>query len=245
MIYVENTPNNAGVYISGDLNDITRLCESIQSIVGEDGEFVGYEHIRLRFLEFCKGITKALHDEQKVVFLDNGIREVNGRGSGTSGTTLTSIHNQNVYYQIPVLWSDLLFITYVANDFIEMYAKNNKHYWDIIPASLRKFQGIIADHIEETIGEHKFRLLKSSLTPNFIGYYQNYAVQYIDQLALDYLKNEVEDRNAAVSILARRIAVKDGNYIKMKNKIEKLAIHQKIPINQVQLPTVDTQKMVW
>lgn len=242
MIRVENTPNNTGVYMSGDFNDFTRLYESIQFIVGEDGKYVGYAQVRLRFLEFCNDITAALHDEQKVVFVDNGLREVNG---SKRGATLTAIQDKNVYFQIPVLWSELLFISFVTNDFIEMYAKNNKHYWDIIPATLRKFQGIVAEHMEETIGEHKFRLLKSSLTPKFIGYYQNYAVPYIDQLAIDYLQNDIEERPSAVSILARRIAIKDSNYIKVKNRIEKLAIQQKIAISEVELPTVDTNELIW
>ncbi|MBD7984539.1 hypothetical protein H9649_08105 [Sporosarcina sp. Sa2YVA2] len=240
MICLENTPKNTGVYISGDINDFTLLLASLQLIIGENGDYVGYEQVRIRFLEFCSGIAESLHDERKVVFVDNGLKEVHGQGM-----TLTAVQDKNVYHKIPVLWSELLFIGYVANDFIEMNAKNNKHYWDIVPATIRLFQGVIAEHLEKTIGEHKFRLLKSSLTPKFIGYYQNYMVQYIDQLALDYLKNEIEDRDDAVSILARRIAIKDSNYIKTKKGIEKLAKQYKISVDDVEVAVVDTQKLDW
>lgn len=240
MIRLKNTPNHAGVYLSGDLHDVERLCASIREIVGEDGEYKGYAQVRLRILQFCDTLTAAVKEEQEIILVSNGLKETHSRG-----TTLTAVQENNVYFQIPILWSELLFIGFLLNEFIELSAKNNKHYWDIIPATVRQFQGVIAEQLEKTIGENKFRLLKSSLTPTFIGYYQNYIVQYIDYLAVEFLKNQIDDRQAAVSILARRIAIKDNNYIQIKRRVEKEASRQISSISEVQLFEIDKETINW
>lgn len=240
MISLENTPNNVGVNIIGDIYDFRTLLDSFRKLVGAEGEHIGYDQVRARFLRFCNEVESALKDEGQTVQRANGLKEIEGHGN-----VMTAVQENNVYFQIPVLWTELLFISFVLNDLIELSAKNNKHYWDLVPATARQFQGVVADHVEETIGENKFRLLKSSLTPNFIGYYQNYAAHYIDYLTTELLKNEIEQRPAYVSIIARRIAIKDNYYIQAKRKIERAASLQKIAVNDVTLFEIDINLIKW
>ena len=240
MISLENTPNNVGVNIIGDIYDFRTLLDSFRKLVGAEGEHIGYDQVRARFLRFCNEVESVLKDEGQTVQRANGLKEIEGHGN-----VMTAVQENNVYFQIPVLWTELLFISFVLNDLIELSAKNNKHYWDLVPATARQFQGVVADHVEETIGENKFRLLKSSLTPNFIGYYQNYAAHYIDYLTTELLKNEIEQRPAYVSIIARRIAIKDNYYIQAKRKIERAASLQKIAVNDVTLFEIDINLIKW
>ncbi|WOV88100.1 hypothetical protein QWT69_02965 [Sporosarcina oncorhynchi] len=240
MISLENTPNYAGVNIIGDIYDFRTLLESIRELVGAEGEHIGYDQVRARFLRFCDEVESAMTDDGKTVLRANGLKEIEGHGN-----VMTAVQENNVYFQIPVLWTEMLFISFVLNDLIELSAKNNKHYWDLVPATARQFQGVVADHLEETIGENKFRLLKSSLTPNFIGYYQNYAAHYIDYLTTELLKNEIEQRPSYISILARRVAIKDNYYIKAKRKIERAASLQKIAIRDVTLYEIDIDQIEW
>lgn len=240
MISLQNTPNCIGVNITGDMYDFRTLIESLQELVGAEGEHIGYAQVRIRFLRFCEEVESTMKDERKTVFMASGLKEIEGHRN-----VMTAVQEKNVYFQLPVLWTEILFISFVLNDLIELSAKNAKHYWDLVPATARQFQGVVADHLEETIGENKFRLLKSSLTPNFIGYYQNYATHYIDYLTTELLKNEVENRPSYISILARRVAIKDNYYIKAKHKIEKAASLLKIAVSDVTIYDVDIDQTEW
>ncbi|MGN7388920.1 DUF6904 family protein [Sporosarcina sp. SAFN-015] len=66
MIWLENTPNYAGIYLSGDRNDLSSLNEAIKLIVGEEGEYLGYEHIRLRILDLCNELYQGAKDKGKL-----------------------------------------------------------------------------------------------------------------------------------------------------------------------------------
>jgi hypothetical protein len=53
MIYVKNTPQNAGVAIYGDFMDFERLYDSLHNVVGDEDEFISYETARMRVLGVC------------------------------------------------------------------------------------------------------------------------------------------------------------------------------------------------
>ena len=53
MIFVKNTPNNAGVTVYGDYMDFENLYEALHNITGDEYEFHGYSQIRLRVLAVC------------------------------------------------------------------------------------------------------------------------------------------------------------------------------------------------
>ncbi|MGN7388919.1 DUF6904 family protein [Sporosarcina sp. SAFN-015] len=148
---------------------------------------------------------------------------------------IESLEN-NSYFRIRVLWPELLFLGFVLNDFIELSAKNRRHFWDSTQARLRLFQSIIGECLENTVGESKFRLLKGLLTPNFIGYYQNFVTQYIDHLNIEFLKMDKAKRLAHVSIVAKRVANKDAKYIKIKSQIEKIAMQDGVSLSVVRYP---------
>lgn len=231
MISLANTPSFKTVKMTGDKNDFESLSSAIQLIVGEEGEYGRYDHIRLFLMDFCEELRRAVGASHTAVLLHNGIK--NDKEEYAKANVLPE---KNVHYQIEKTWPELLFIGFVLNDFIGLSVKDAKHFWDITPATIRKFQGVISEILEETVGENKFRLLKGSLTPTFIGYYENYILQYIDHLQLEALKMPLEKRQSHLSIIAKRIAVKDDNYVKVKRQVETLALKEKIAVADVKLP---------
>ncbi|MDW0113008.1 DUF6904 family protein [Sporosarcina saromensis] len=240
MICMENTPNFAGVHLAGDRNDFECLSKAIHAIVGDEGEFLGYEQVRQRVLEFCEEIHFTLDGQRGIAFVPNGVDKLVEKG-----VPVTPVSRKNAYYHFKVLWPEMLFIGFVMNEFIELSAKHRKHFWDLNPAVIRQFQAVLACCLEKTIGDKKFRLLKSALTPTFIGYYQNYYPQYIDYLNVELLKMPKEKRLANISIVAKRIANKDKNYIDLKRKIETEALLEKTCPTEVLPFELCPKEIVW
>ncbi|MCM3709085.1 DUF6904 family protein [Sporosarcina luteola] len=239
MIWLENTPNYAGVYLSGDQNDLASLNEAINLVVGEEGEYPGYEHVRLRILGLCDELYKAAMGDREVIL----VPIFQERGN-MSVLPVDSTRN-NVYFQVRVTWPDLLFLGFVLNDFIELSAKHRQHFWDSTPARIRQFQSVIGECLENTVGEHKFRLLKGSLTPNYIGYYENYVTQYIDYLNIEFLKMDKDKRLAHVSIAAKRVANRDSKYVKIKGRIEMLAMQEGVSLSTIEYPGSYPEEFEW
>jgi hypothetical protein len=98
MIYVKNTPQNAGVAIYGDFMDFERLYDSLHNVVGDEGEFIYYETASLRVLGVCYDIRHALMGDREIEFVDNGMDEAKMRWM----SAITP--DKNVYLKINVLW---------------------------------------------------------------------------------------------------------------------------------------------
>jgi hypothetical protein len=76
MIYVTNTPNNAGVAIHGDYMDFKRLYNALHEIVGDEYQYPNYEGARLRVLGDCYDIRHAFMGDRELEFVDNGIDQM-------------------------------------------------------------------------------------------------------------------------------------------------------------------------
>ncbi|MCM3744072.1 hypothetical protein M3193_07940 [Sporosarcina luteola] len=239
MIWLEHTPNYAGVCLSGDRNDLASLTESINLVVGEEGEYPGYELVRLRVLHLCNELNQAVKGQKEATLLPIGPERMSMNSLAINST------ENNVYFRIRILWPELLFLGFVLNDFIELSAKNRQHFWDPTPAKIRLFQSVIGEFLENTVGESKFRLLRSSLTPNYIGYYQNFFTQYIDYLNTEFLKLDKAKRLDNVSIVAKRVANKDAKYMKIKMEIEKLAIPEADSADHVEDTSGYPENVLW
>ncbi|GEN82419.1 hypothetical protein SLU01_07310 [Sporosarcina luteola] len=240
MICLENTPNYAGVYLSGDVHDLSMLHASLLTIIGEEGEYAGYDQLRHRVLRLCSDLEDAMVGQGEMVFVPNGIdRET------ISSITLSEVSESNVNFQMKVLWPELLFVGFVLNDYVELAAKHKAHYWDPIHANVRQFQSLIGECLEKTIGWDKFRLIKSYLTPTFIGYYQNYVTQYIDYLTNKFLRMNSEKRLANISIAAKRIADKGDSYMRIKRKVEIASIQQGIEWKEVIIVENNIEEIEW
>lgn len=238
MMWLENTTNNAGVHLSGDQNDFVSLHEAIHSVVGEEGEYPGYEQLRLLILNLSGELDQAAMGQRDMILVPHGL-------DPEKLMTFPIESGQNLYFRIQILWPELLFLGFVLNDFIELSAKHRKHFWDSTPARIRQFQSVIGECLENTVGESKFRLLKGSLTPNFVGYYENFLPQYIDYLNIEFLKMDKDKRLANVSIAAKRVANKDTKYVKIKRQIEKIAKQDGVSPSAVDYPGEYPENIQW
>ncbi|MDF2673772.1 MAG: hypothetical protein K0R09_2037 [Clostridiales bacterium] len=158
MIFVKNTPNNAGVTVYGDYMDFENLYEALHNITGDEYEFPSYSQIRLRVLAVCYDLRHAMQGDREIEFVDNGMDMDKKRNMGVV------CPDKNVYLKINVLWPELLFVTMAINDFIRMYGKkqcknsydfllDKRNIWDPSITMTRLFQVEIAKCIKETVSE--------------------------------------------------------------------------------------------
>jgi len=223
MIYLENTPNFAGVSVYGDHFDFEKLYDSLHVIVGEEGEYSSYVGERLRVLGVCYDIRHALMGDREVILTDNGV-----------SAEMMKYHslipsNKNTYLGFNVLWPELLFVTMALNDFVKLHAKklaknsynptlDYRSIWDSSIAYVRSFQAAIASHIMDTIPVTSYsRILKlMNKNNNFFG---NYVTQYIDELNIKFIAMTKEKREKNITIMAKRIAEQGEDYYKLKSVV--------------------------
>jgi len=91
MIYVTNTPNNAGVAIYGDCLDFDALYKALHTVVGNEEEHIQYEAACIRVLGVCYDLRHALMGDREVEFINNGMNKDKMRNMGIIA------HDKNVY----------------------------------------------------------------------------------------------------------------------------------------------------
>jgi hypothetical protein len=237
MIYVKNTPQNAGVAIYGDFMDFERLYDSLHNVVGDEDEFISYETARMRVLGVCYDIRHALMGDREIEFVDNGMDEAKMRW-------LSAITpDKNVYLKINVLWPEILFVSMALNDFLLLYAEkkaknsynvllDKQNIWDESIAHVRVFQAALSSCIKETISQNSFsRMLNlinhhSTCTDGFI-------TQYVDILNCRFLNMNPQKRLKEISIMAKRLAERGEEYQQIKNEIIAAAKHYNCPVDNI------------
>lgn len=59
MLQIANTPNYAGIKVTGDFHDFDQLYEALHEIVGNEDENLAYYNARLRVLGLCYDLRHA------------------------------------------------------------------------------------------------------------------------------------------------------------------------------------------
>lgn len=75
MIYVQNRPNSAGVYIYGDYKNFGALYESLHIITDGMDEHPFYAVAQNRVMAICYDLRYALMGDREIEFVDNGIED--------------------------------------------------------------------------------------------------------------------------------------------------------------------------
>lgn len=200
MIRIEHTPKHAGARISGDFYDFEDLYDALHQIARDEEELEGYGGSRLRILSTCYEMRQALMGNR-------GTREV-PNGSGT-----------NLYYTVDVLWPEMLFISFVLNDFIGHY--DALHDWDPDVAAVRKFQSAVARCLADTLPPARFRDLKKYINPHGMfakNKYQSYLVQYVDSLNIEHLRLPPHKRLSHISAAAKCTGELDHFYYAFRSE---------------------------
>lgn len=240
MIHLESTPNYAGVYVTGDRNDLDELYEALHFVVGEEEEFPGYERVRLRVLAICYDMRHALMGNRSVRFVANGLDRDKMRFLSVVGS------ESNVYFQFEVLWPELLFVSFSLNEFIDKAVKSKQlHAWDPSIAAIRKFQAAVASCLAEVLPESKFKHVKKYMTSHFLRSFYGYTTPYIDELNIEFIKMKPEKRLAHISILVKRINEKNATYWKMEKTIQEAADKHGVPVDRIEIDADYPEEIDW
>ncbi|WP_040287457.1 DUF6904 family protein [Sporosarcina koreensis] len=229
MIHLEDTPNHAGVYVTGDLNDFDDLYEALHEIVGEEGEYVHYDAVRTRVLGLWYDLRHAMMGNRGTRFVPNGMdREKRLRQS-------IACSESNVYLQCGILWPELLFISFALNDFIGIREHQKKPpLWDPVTATVRKFQAAVQTCLSETLPESKFSRCKRYLRAGRGNSYSRYLTQYIDELNLNFLHMDADERFNSISVMVKRVNEKNARYAELHAEFLDAARHYGVDVEELQ-----------
>ena len=239
MIYITNTPNNAGVAIHGDYLDFEELYATLHSIVGEDGESSLYEAARLRVLGVCYDLRHAIMGDREIVFVDNGMDEDKMKRM----STIT--HNKNIYMVINVLWPEILFVTMVLNDFILLNRQKCNHpQWDKATATVRKLQVAVTECIKQTVPEPSNERMINMMIREFT-WFSGYATQYLDLLNSRFLDMNKEERLKNISTMAKYLAEQNQEYKDIKSQVIEMAKTHNCPVEDIRLKIENLDDFDW
>ncbi|CQR75121.1 hypothetical protein SOV_36260 [Sporomusa ovata DSM 2662] len=243
MIYVTNTPNNAGVAIYGDCLDFDALYEALHVVVGDEDEYVRYEASRIRVLGVCYDLRHALMGDREVEFVDNGMDKDKMRNMAIIA------HDKNIYLKINVLWPELLFVTMALNDFVRLHAekqaKNSYHVmldkrniWDESISNTRLFQAAIAKSLKETVSPHSFNRMMNLLNHDYT-WTDGYITQYLDVLNIKFINMDKEKRLKSIPTMAKRLTEHGKEYLEIESVVLEGAKEFGRSANDVRLKGID------
>ncbi len=241
MIFVEGTPNNAGVAIYGDYMDFNNLYNALHDVIGDEEKLMDYYATRIRVLAICYDLRHALMGHREYEFFDNGLDEDKKRYMEIIAP------DKNLYLKINVLWPEILFVMIALNDFIQIYAekqtrtKNSsnlyaepKASWDFTIANVRMLQAAVANCLEQILSPRAFTRLLNLMNGKGV-YTKRYATQYIDILNDRLFNMSSERRRANISIFAKRISEKGREYKELVDDLEAESIRYGCRVDELQL----------
>jgi hypothetical protein len=224
MLTIRNTPNLAGIEISGDHQDLYSLYESLFAVVGNEEEYGNYEGARLRVLGVMYDIRHAFQGDREFEFVENGMDEDRMRLLGF----ITP--KKNLYYKCQVYYLEALFVTIALNDFIKLYGEkqaksslfpllDKKNLWDANIANARLFQSLVIACLNEAVTLATFRRI-TNLMYKAYTYTDGYTTQYLDMLNIRYLNIEdKEERAKALSVMVKRMVEKGTEYREVEKDV--------------------------
>ena len=164
MLTLHNTSNLDRIEISGDPQDLNALCSSLRTIVGDEEEYTSHDGRRLIVLSLCSDLRHAIQSEVEAEHTDNVMNS--DRIRMMEMTTPV----ENVTCKCHINYIEAMFVTIFLNDFIRRYARkraktsrfpllNEKNQWDKHIATVRLFQSLMVNCMEEAVKEDSFERL--------------------------------------------------------------------------------------
>lgn len=223
MIYITNTPNNAGVAIYGDCLDFDALYEALHIVVGDEDEYERFQAARLRVLGVCYDLRHALMGDREIEFVNNGMDKDKMRSLAIIA------HDKNIYLKINVLWPELLFVTMALNDFVRLHAQkqaknsynimlDKRNIWDGPIAQVRLFQAAIAKCIKEVVSPASYSRMINLLNHDYT-WTDKYITQYLDVLNIKFINMDKEKRLKSIPTMAKRLNEHDKEYDEIQSVV--------------------------
>lgn len=214
MISIKNTPNLAGVVISGDFDDFYSLVDAFYEITIDEysekhQQFIG---VSTRVLGLCYDIRHAYQGDREIELVDNNMTD----GKMKWHSIITP--KNNVYYQCNYLYPEMFFVMLVLNKLIELRVKDlaktkyilneamsKKVVWDETIAIIRVFQSQFVKCVKDTLTDATFSRWLNVMNSDYMGI-EDIAGQYVDLLNINYIDMNKEKRLKNLSPTAKRIA---------------------------------------
>lgn len=123
MIRVTNTPNLAGVTVSGDFDDLDALVDALHEVTvneyseGFNKKTERYLNISLRVLGFTYDVRHAAQADREVYTEPNGLQEWHLEFLEAAGQTFPQT---NVRFACNVLYPEAVLVTMALNDLVKL-----------------------------------------------------------------------------------------------------------------------------
>lgn len=249
MIFVTNTPNNAGVAIHGDFKDYDSLLEALYAIVGEEDDFPQFSSSKTRVLGICYDLRHAAMGDRDIEFVDNGMDEYKMKNLATIAP------DKNAYFVINTLWPEILFVMMALNDFIRLYVKKRVKssyreildfhvIWDNNISQVRMFQSAVCKCLQETVSEASFKRIIHLLNKDYT-WLEGYAEQYVDYLNIKFLEMDKDERLKRIPTMAKRLAEEGTEYRAIKDAVYHAARENNCPIDDIRLSMEYPENIDW
>jgi len=246
LIEVRNSPRSAGVVVRGDRQDFEALYGSLHKIVGEDGEYRGYQPVRIRVLGVCYDLRHALMGNRALELVDNGMTREHAKNHAIICPP------SNVYLAFHVVWPEMLFVLRALHELARIYAQSqskaycvfddSKVVWDEHINQVRGFQIAVVKCLEATMSPHSFRRLMNILQREDLTL-DNYTTQYVDELNIKFL--DEEERTSKLLLIALRLIDKGKEYQKFTAKIEQAAMIYGTTPDNIQVNVEYPEEIEW
>lgn len=245
MIKLTNTPNMTGVLISGNVEDFEALYDALHTVVGPEELAFALTGARLRVLGLCYDLRHACMGNRNVAFQEHGITMEQMKYLSMIGPT------QNLYVSFETYWPELLYISFVLNEFIESYERNQKkpiHTWDESRAIVRLFQSKVLKLAQATMPEKSFVTFKKSTDGTSLFSYRFYAnmyTQFVDYLNLQWIAMNLEDRPKKLHLIAKRLNQHSSEYEKFERQMNTAALAESVLPAELRYGDYESIEIVW
>ena len=239
MLTIQPTEMLTGLRISGDYWDIDALLRSIYDVTGDENRYFDFQGARNRILHFCLELRKALKGEHHIEFITNGIHK------GLEKEKAILAPKKNVYYSVDLLMPEIIFTALALNDFVRLHQEMiDSSLWNLSVATIRQFQGAIAETLEDLLAEEHYIVFLQMLHSKQALFFR-YATQYVDILNLEYLKLTPEERKNTIASYAMRLLIEDDSYSSLKEQLMATASVTKHSIHELNLSLKYPETIDW
>lgn len=239
MLTIQTTEQLTGAIISGDYWDLVSLINAISEVIGNEKRYFDFQASRNRILRLLIELRKAKSAEKNVEFVANGLNR------GIKHDRNVVAPEKNIYYSVEVLLPEIIFTAIALNDFVQLHQETiDDSDWNIEIATIRFFQSLIANVLEEFMNKEQYTMFLILLHAKRPAFFR-YATQYVDVLNLEYLKMTAEERKQSIPAFAFRYLADDEGYQVLKEQLLSISSLQKKELHEYELSLRYPEEIVW
>lgn len=229
MLTIQSTPHATGASITGDLWDFDAFLTAAFAVIGEKNKYYDYQSTHERLTKNLLHLAKARKGRKEIFFVSNGVTREQMKDHDLVGP------EKNVYLGTKMLWPELIFTAFGLHDFIRLASKDVQHpHLQLHLSECHLFQAKVIDALETALPGEDFSDLKQALVSPERST-EEYATQYIDMLAVSYLKVPPEERKVILPKIARSVVIGSDDYEGFKQKVVAEANKTKSSVDDIKL----------